>query len=95
MENYKGFVLNYSVGEPEPLVLTASCLGCYSKNRRRKLANYSACVWVCVGCVSLRNTARGQPSREMNGPRLIACPLTGCSDGSLVPEKILEAWEQK
>lgn len=67
MENYKGFVLNYSVGEPKPLVLTPFCLGYYSKNRRRKLANYSVCVGV-YGGVCLRNTARGPTSKEMKGP---------------------------
>lgn len=67
MENYKGFVLNYSVGEPKPLVLAAFCLGCYSKNRRRKLANYSMCVGVCVGGVSQKHSQRpDQPGAEQS-----------------------------
>lgn len=47
LENYKGFVLNYSVGEPKLLVPAAFCLCCYSQPRGRKLANYSVYVGVC------------------------------------------------
>lgn len=73
MENYKGFVLNYSAGKPKPLVLTTFCLGCYSKNRRRKLANYSVCAWVCVGGASQK--CGQKTSREVKSPRHTPCPL--------------------
>lgn len=65
LENYKGFILNYSVGEPKTLVLTAFLSQLLFQEQEEEVSQLQrVCVGVCVGACLSETAARGQQGNE-------------------------------
>lgn len=73
MENYKGFVLNYSAGKPKPLVLTAFLSRLLFQEQKEEVGQLQR---VCMGVCGGASQKCGQKtSREVKSPRHTPCPL--------------------
>lgn len=75
LENCKGFILNYSVGEPEP---SYSLLFILVSILRIGGGSWPITARVCGLCTAVK---WGGDRREMEGPWAHPCPFTGSSDG--------------